>query len=244
VTRPPPAAPVVYTEAHSALNSPLLARYLLAPTAAETAFLLAGLTTGQQWFFVFMGWLIVPVMIWTSLLYRNWPTGIRLDQAAVSIGAVGSPRAARRTPTVSHQSRGLFICPWPAVRGIRVVSDRSELRQMKNSPRYYTLTNRWGTKRGMAHCSAGVLASPFMSAALVIEVDPAAVTTSQIRPARYYSNYKNGYFSRLIPPRPSPVWVVPSRHPEALRKALGAVSGYREPADDMTSPEAGPGKAN
>jgi hypothetical protein len=130
------------------------------------------------------------------------------------------------------------------VRGIRVVSDRSELRQMKNSPRYYTLTNRWSTKRGMAHCSTGVLASPFIRAALVIEVDLAAVTTSQIRPARYYSNYKNGYFSRLIPPRPSPVWVVPSRHPEVLRKALGTVSGYREPADDMTSPEAGPGKAN
>jgi len=147
VTRPPPPAPAVYTEAHSALNSPLLARYLLAPAAAETAFLLAGLTTGQQWFFVFMGWLIVPVMIWTTLLYRNWPTGIRLDQTAVSIGAIGSTRAARRTPTVTHQSRGLFTCPWPAVRGIHVVTDRAELRQMKNSPRYYTLTNRWGAKR-------------------------------------------------------------------------------------------------
>jgi hypothetical protein len=148
--------------------------------------LLAGLTTSQQWFFVFMGWLIVPVMIWTTLLYRNWPTGIRLDQTAVSIGAVGSTRAARRTPTVTHQSQGLFTCPWPAVYGIHVVTDRAELRQMKNSPRYYTLTNRWGTKRGMSDCNTGVLASPFMRAALVIEVDPAAVTTSQIRPARYY----------------------------------------------------------
>jgi hypothetical protein len=98
VTRPPPPAPAVYTEAHSALNSPLLARYLLAPAAAETAFLLAGLTTGQQWFFVFMGWLIVPVMIWTTLLYRNWPTGIRLDQTAVSIGAIGSTRAGAGRP--------------------------------------------------------------------------------------------------------------------------------------------------
>jgi hypothetical protein len=101
-----------------------------------------------------------PGRKWITLLYRNWPTGIRLDQAAVSIGAVGSPRAARRPPTVSHQRWGLFTCPWPAVRGIRVVTDRSELRQVKNSPRYYTLTNRWGTKRGMTHCNTGVLASP------------------------------------------------------------------------------------
>jgi hypothetical protein len=129
VTRPPPPVPV-YTEAHSALNSLLLARYLLGPAVAETAFLLAGLATGWQWFFIFMGWLVVPGMIWTTMVYRNWPTGIRLDQAAVSVGAVGSARAGRRTPTVTHQSRGLFTCPWWAVQGIRVVTDPAELQEM------------------------------------------------------------------------------------------------------------------
>ena len=187
---PPPPAPA-YTEAHSALNGPLLARYLLAPVVAETAFMLAGLTARQQWFFVFMGWLFVPVMIWITLLYRNWPTGIRLDQAAVGIGAVGSPRAASRTPTVSHQSRGLFTCPWPAVRGIRVVTDRSELRQMKNSPRYYTLTYRWGTERGMSHCNTGVLASPFMRAA------PAQPGLGRTHPAPR-SRARSAWLARLI----------------------------------------------
>ena len=236
-------APAPYREAHSALNGPLLTWYLLAPAAAGAACLIAGVALHQPWFFVIMGWLAVPVMIWTTLVYRNWATGIRFDQAGVSIGAVASARAASRTPTVNHQSCGLFTCPWPAVRGIRVVTDRAELRQMKNSPRYYTLTNRWAGKRGMTHCNTGVLASPFMRAALVIEVDPAAVTTSRIRPARYYNNYTNGYFSRLIQPRFSPTWVVPTRHPDALRTALGAVSGRRGPADDMTSPEAGHGRA-
>jgi len=47
----------------------------------------------------------------------------------------------------------------------------------------------------------GVLASPFMRAALVIEVDPLTVTTSQIRPARYYRNFKDGYFSHRIHPQ-------------------------------------------
>ena len=184
---------------------------------------------GQPWFFVIMGWLIVPVLIWVTLVYRNWPTGIRVDEAGVSIGAVSSARAARRTPTVNHQSRGLFTCPWPAVQGLRVVTDRAELRRMKNSPRYYTFTNRWGAKRGMSHCNIGVLASPFMRAALVIDVDPAAATASQIRPARFYDNYLHGYFSRLTQPRLSPVWVVPTRHPEALRKALNATSAVTGP---------------
>lgn len=144
--------PAPYTEAHSALNG-ALRPYLLAPAAAETACLIAGVAFGQPWFFVIMGWLIVP-MIWFTLAYRNWPTGIRLDEAAVSIG---------------------------------------------------------------------VLASPFMRAALVIDVDPAAVTASRIRPARFYDNYLHGYFSRLTQPRLSPVWVAPTRHPEALRKAIDVI---------------------
>ena len=47
--------------------------------------------------------------------------------------------------------------------------------------------------------------------------------------ARYYNNFKNGYFSRLIPPRLSPTWVVPTRHPEALSQALQAVPGHQGP---------------
>src|SRR5581483_10268045 len=47
---------------------------------------------------------------------------------------------------------------------------RAELRQMKTEPCYYTLTNRWGGKAAMRHINTGVLASPFMCAALVIDV--------------------------------------------------------------------------
>jgi len=96
---------------------------------------------------------------------------------------------------------------------------------MKTEPCYYTLTNRWGGKAAMRHINTGVLASPFMCAALVIDVDPAAATAPRIRPARYYGNYKNGYLSRLTQPRPSPTWVVATRHPDALSQALQAVPG-------------------
>ena len=79
----------------------------------------------------------------------------------------------------------------------------------------------------MSHCNIGVLASPFMPAALVIDVDPFTVTTTPIRPARYYSNFKDGRFSRLIQPRLSPTWIVPTRNPEALSKAIEAFPAYR-----------------
>jgi hypothetical protein len=172
--------------------------------------------------------MFVPIMIASGLLYRNWPTGVLIDESGISIGAVRSARAAARRPTVNHQSWGLYTCPWSAVQGVRLVTGRNELRQMSNLPQYHTLTNRWSNKRGMRHCNIGVLASPFMRAALIIEVNPAAVTAAEIRPARFYTNYKDGQFSHLVQPRLSPTWVVPTRHPEALRAALQTIPGDRD----------------
>jgi len=64
-----------------------------------------------------------------------------------------------------------------------------------------------------------------MRAALVIEVNPAEVTVSEVRPARFYSNFKDGQFSHLVRPQPSLTWVVPTRHPELLSAALQKVPG-------------------
>lgn len=218
--------PAPYSEARSALNGPLLACGL-APFAGELVCLTLGLVTGQSWWFVLMGPLFGFVVISSGLLYRNWPTGIRLDEAGLSIGAIGPGRAGRRSPTVSHQSWGLFTCPWSAVAETRIVTDLDELRQLRTDPRYYTLTNRWSNKAGMRRCNVGVLTSPLMRAALVIEVNPSAVTTSQVRPARFYTNFKDGQFSHLVRPVPSPTWIVPTRHPDELTAALRAVSGKR-----------------
>jgi hypothetical protein len=214
-----------YLEAHSALNGRLLTSCLLVPAVIEIACLILGVILDQPWFFVIMGSMLVPIMICAGLLYRNWPTGIRVDESGITIGAVGSVRAARRRPTVNHQGWGRYVCPWPAVVGVRMVTVQDELRQMKNSPRFLTLTNRWSRKAGMEHCNIGVLASPFMRAALVIEVNPFAVTASEIRPARFYTNFKDGQFSHLVRPQLSPTWVVPTRHPEALSVALQTDSG-------------------
>lgn len=226
---PRPVPSETYREAHSALNVRLLTCGLFVPVAIEVAFVVLGVVVNPAWF-ILMGLLpfFVPVMTYTGLLYRNWPTGIRIDEEGIRIGAVGSPRAARRKPTINHQSWGLFTCPWQAAESMRVVTDRAELRELQRSPRYFTFNNRWGGKAAMSHCNIGVLASPFMRAALVIHIDPFGVASPGIRPARYYSNFKNGRFSRLIPPQLSSTWIVPTRHPEALRRALQGVPENRE----------------
>jgi hypothetical protein len=210
-----------YQEAHSALSWPLLACGLIAPLGGAVACVILAITVNPLWLLgiVFVV-LIAPCQVYISLLYRSWPTGIRIDKSAISIGAVRSGRAARRTPTVTHQSWGLFTCPRPAVQGARVVTDPAELRQIRQSPRYATLTSRRSGTRGMTRCQLGVLTSPFMRAALVIDVDIAAVTAPQARPARLYSNGMNGRFSRRVEPELSPTWIVPTRDPEGLSQAL------------------------
>jgi hypothetical protein len=213
-----------YLEAHSALNSRLLAFGLL-PIAAEIVCLILVVAANLVECSVLMGALFVPTLIASGLLYRNWPTGVRIDEAGISVGAVRSARATRRKPTVNHQSWGLFACPWSAVLGVRMVTDRDELQQMKNSQQYYTLTNRWSNKLEMRRCNIGVLASPFMRAALVIEVNPFAVTASEIRPARFFTNFKDGHFSHLVHPQLSPTWIVPTRDPEMLSAVLRTVPG-------------------
>jgi hypothetical protein len=118
----------------------------------------------------------------------GWPTGIRIDESGISIGATDSAQAASRRPTVNRQSRGLFTCPWPGVQGLRLVTDRAEPRQMKNSPNYFTLTNRWGGKAGMTHCNIGVLPSPFMRA----ELDVPPCLRDRIRPIRRLLTRRGG----------------------------------------------------
>ena len=164
-------------------------------------------------------------LICDGVLYRNWPTSIRIDESGIAIGDVRSARAAGREPTVNHQSWGLYACPWPAVLDVRIVTSQDELRRMKDSPQYYTLTNRWSNKKGMRRCNIGVLTSPFMRAALVIEVNPFKVSASEARPARFFTNFKDGHFSHLVHPQPSPTWIVPTRHPEALSAVLRTAAG-------------------
>jgi hypothetical protein len=208
-----------YDEVRAARNWPFLTWTLLAPVTALIVLVILTIATGGNGFAATgIGLAVVAVLAGTALAYRCWPTGMRIDESGITIGAIGARRAERRTPTVNHQAWGLYSCPWSSVHSVRVVTDRAELRHLAKSPDYYTLTNRWGARRDITHCNVGVLTSPFMHAALVAEISPASITATTIRPARFFSNYATS--SRLVNPQMSSTWIIPTRHPEALEKAL------------------------
>jgi hypothetical protein len=229
---------VAYEEDHSALNLPFLSCALGAPLALEAVFLVLAVAMSPLWI-IAMAVLpfMMPFLMLTSLLYRNWPTGIRLDESGITLGAIRSRRAqaGKRHPTVNHQSQGIFRCPWPSVVAARVATDPAEIRRLKKSPDFYTLTNRWGPARGMRHCGTGVLSSPFMRAALVIEIG-AGTTYPSLRNAKFFSNFiRHGHFSFWLHPELSATWVVPTRRPEPLAAALARWQEAR------TAQTAGPG---
>lgn len=210
-----------YAEDRAALRWPLLLWGLVAPGALMLGAVVFGFAVSPYWFIavvVVPG--LVPFLVGIGLLYRNWPTGIRMDAGGVRIGAVRSARAARRTPTVTHQNWGQFSCPWSGVGALRVVTEPAELRRIRTAPQFFTLSNRWGKPRTATRCMLGVLTAPFMRAALLVEVDPAQVSVPATRAAAFFPNRIGGPVRTRLEPQVSAVWVVPTRHPRRLGRAV------------------------
>jgi hypothetical protein len=150
------------------------------------------------------------------LLYRNWPTGIRLDDDAVHIGSEATG------VRVTRQNRGAFVCPWRGVVDIRVVTDPRELRRIRRSRELFTLSNHWGKPHEVTRCMLGVLTAPLMRAALVVELYPGDATFPEAKPAWFFPNRIGRSLRVELPGVPSATWIAPTRRPGELANYLAA----------------------
>jgi hypothetical protein len=226
------AAPVVYAEDRCGRSLPLWLQGVAVPAAAVAAFVSAVVTGDVGLYFLCVAGVVWGVFGATSLR-ANWPTGIRLDGDGIRIGGVRrADRGARprgRPRYVEAQRYAVFGCPWSAVRGLALITDRAELRRMRGQERSYT--GRPGLRTIAQYVPLGWLSAPFMRAALVVHVTPGAVAFPEFRrggggggPRRYGV--------------PSPTWLVPTRHPQELRAALARLQGTAPPVDDHISASA------
>jgi hypothetical protein len=211
-----------YHEPRSALSLPFLLSSVVGPVAVLAV--LVAVTVATRYNGIpeaLTGPAVVAVLVGSALAYRCWPTGIKIDESGIAIGAVTTPEREMkwRHPTVYHQAWGVYSCSWESVSHARVVTERAELRAIAKSPAYYTFTNRWGPRPAMTRCMIGVLTAPFMRAALVVDVLPSGVTATEVRPGKAYS-VSRSYYSRVVRPELSLTWVAPTRRPEALAQAL------------------------
>lgn len=225
-----------YCEARSALSSPFLLLTVVAPAGALVAMVAATILVPYSYSGVPATLIGVAVMVGWALAYRSWPTGIRIDVSAITIGAVTVKEQDLKwlDPTAYHQAHGVYSCRWQGVDNARVVTDKAELRAIAKSREYYTFTNRWAARPAMTRCKIGVLTAPFMRAALLVDVHPSAVTATPVRPVKAYS-ISRGDFPRLIRPELSLTWVVPTRHPQALEQALRYIRQHQDRLPDWPS---------
>ena len=229
-----------YTEDQCALDLPLLTSGIYAPVLAIGLFaaaLAAGITA--------LSWVAIAIVFVTAAwwaaggvwLHYVWPTGMRLNESGVRIGGL---RWAERHPgqvrtsqaIVPRQYSQVFSCPWNGVLGIGVTTDHEVLRAMKRH-----------AYRGRRPTPLGNLATPFMRAALVIWVDEDQAHFPEIRPAR-----SAAWSNRSAPGFHQPIWVVPTRRPGELTRALpllplpagtvrdpGEITGEGSPVADWPS---------
>jgi hypothetical protein len=204
---------MTYTERRCALGWRLIGAAGVGPIVCLIAGIVLTATSAAAWSLL-IAVAVLYMLVGFPLLYRNWPTAIRLDDAGVHIGAVDA--AAGRAVRVTHQNWGSFTCPWRGVTDIRVVTDPAELRRLRTSRDLFTLSNHWGKSRSVTRCMLGVLTAPLMRAALVVTLYPGDAAFPETRPAWFFPNSPGRPFRVELPGYPSATWIAPTRNPAAL----------------------------
>lgn len=209
---------VWYREDHCALRWPMVLVGLIAPAVALAAAVLSvvldAILHSSAIFYAMFAVMAVAMSLWLvrgEFLMYWWPIGIRLSQDGVAIGGVRwaerHPGKRRRGATVLKQGYQVFFCPWDGVTSIWVETRPMWLKFARRNATY-----------GRKPTPLGNLAVPFMTAALIIRVDPASASAPQIHRARnpLAANYSSpGYHQSG--------WVVPTRHPDRLQQVLASL---------------------
>ncbi len=189
-----------------------------------------GVATGDRGF-AFLAALPLFVWIFTDgrLAFQYWPIGIRIDGNGIRIGGVlraerrcGSqpePRIAKRKlPPPSYQCYHVFAAPWAGLRSLTLVTDRKQLRQLRNQSRSAPPTEDAPKRGNVVGFWLGMFVPPFTRAALVIDVDLESADFPEFRIQRSLG-VATSQFSRR-----SSTWVVPTRHPDQLRTIVDQIT--------------------
>lgn len=206
----PPDGRVLYAEDWCALRWPLVLNLVGWPVLLAASIAAVALTRNPGLsFLVAIAFLGAVFGVVTAAV--NWPVCIRVTDAGVSIGGLRRHhrhRAGAKLPPASAQRTQVFACPWAAVHGIEVRTGRASMKELAG-----------GRRRG-GMLALGTLWAPFMTAALIIQVDLGHVSVPQFRAAdtgRYWFKVSRPDLFEV-----SPVWFVPTRRPRELRAVLAS----------------------
>lgn len=102
----------------------------------------------------------------------SWPIGIRITASGISIGGVERQYSAKNggLPPATAQRKEVFSCPWSAVRHVEIVTGRKRMQELAKY------------RSGHGRLRLGALWAPFMTNALLVQVDPAKAMVPKFRP--------------------------------------------------------------
>jgi hypothetical protein len=215
--RPGITGELLYAEDNSGLERRVVAQAIAAPVVFLALFVLLALASSTA----LRALLALPVVaagIWAMVsvlgLIYNRPIGMRIDSAGIRIGGLRawekrqlSGRWPPRKPFhVGAQGRAVFTCPWEGVQELYLIDGMAGFTPLIEQKRAFR------KRTSQLRTPLGFLGA--LHAGLVIVTDP-SLTRSD--PDAFRANRSQiGPIKAVI----SPTWLVPTRHPPALRAAL------------------------
>ncbi len=149
------------------------------------------------------------------LLHRR--TGIRITTDRLTVGAVArvndhDPTGPPALGSVTRLGRCAYSCDWAGIKALTIVTDPRAIRMMRLDQGNMS-TAVWTTpKKGEPRVhKLGHLVPLHAKAVLMIYVDTSIAHFP-----------RDPHFLKNVVNIQSPTWIVPTRHPDALRKALSA----------------------
>lgn len=206
----PPSDSVIYAEDHCGLRWPLTLQAIGWPIlliATSAVFFIDGNASLSFLPGIALAGTIFAII--ATVISR--PVGIRITTNGISIGGVHRQHVHHSPgtgllPPATAQRKEVFSCPWSAIQHIEVVTGRDQIKELA----------RYRSDHGRLR--VGAQWTPFMKAALVLQVDLTEASVPQFRPPDTQRHWFKA--SRPDPYSISPSWYAPTRHPAKLRQVL------------------------
>jgi hypothetical protein len=217
---PPTGSGVIYAEDHCGLRWPLTFQAIGWPIlliAASVVFFVDGNPILAYLASVALAGALFAIV--ATVISR--PIGIRITSDGISIGGVRRRQHSPRTggvPPATAQRKQVFSCPRAAVRNVEVVTGRDRMKEL----------GRYRSDHGRLRL--GTLWAPFMTGALVMQVDLAEASVPESRPPDTQRHWFRA--SRPDSYADSPTWYAPTRQVVELRHVLSVLAAAPQTVDD------------
>jgi hypothetical protein len=203
---------LLYEERRSAQRWPLVVPGVLGTVLIVIGLVLALATQAAVFAFVSFVGLLLWLVTKGNEYFLHRRTGIRITTKRLTIGAVAL--VDNRDPalgSVTRLGKCAFSCDWEGIRALAIVTDPNTIATMRLDPANLRTGVRVDSATKVITHKLGHIIPPHAKAVLVINIDHDIASFPEEHARKNVVNLQ------------SPTWIVPTRQPDALRRALASL---------------------